>query len=427
LTAERAATEATQHRLGLPEDWTAVILDSNVVEVQSGFACALKHAVEEGVAHLRPFNIGNDGKLRLEKIINIPADLREDYGKFDLEAGDILFNNTNSVELVGKAAIVREPMNCAFSNHISRLRVRNAERLAPAWLALCLRVFWMQGYFRRACNKWIGQAGFAPKRLAEVAIPLTEIEIQHRIVARVEELLAQVKEARALLGEMRRDAERMMDASLAETLIALDAEFSESPSVGDLIAEGYIKVSGGGTPSKSNSEYWTGSIPWVSPKDMKRWRIGDTIDHVSPIALKETSAKLIPPGSVLVVTRGMILAHTWPVAVTTAEVAINQDMKALLPRSGLLSEYLAYVLRARAPEVLQQVETAAHGTRRLTTSTLTAMPVPLPDTVAQEQIVAHLDAVQAEVDRMRETLDEEERLLDRLERSVLERVFRGEL
>ncbi|MDP8972836.1 MAG: hypothetical protein M3N45_06575, partial [Actinomycetota bacterium] len=58
-----------------------------------------------------------------------PADLRNDYGKFELEAGDVLFNNTNSVELVGKSAIVREPMNCAFSNHISRLRVRDTNSL----------------------------------------------------------------------------------------------------------------------------------------------------------------------------------------------------------------------------------------------------------------------------------------------------------
>lgn len=57
---------------------------------------------------------------------------------------------------------------------------------------------------------------------------------------------------------------------------------------------------------------------------------------------------------------------------------------------------------------------------------IAAMPLPLPDLDTQEQIVAHLDAVQSEVDKMNGVLDEEERLLDRLERPILERAFRGE-
>ena len=44
--------------------------------------------------------------------------------------------------------------------------------------------------------------------------------------------------------------------------------------IGDL-----ARIVGGGTPSKKNPSYWRGSIPWVSPKDMKRWEIHDAIDH----------------------------------------------------------------------------------------------------------------------------------------------------
>jgi type I restriction enzyme, S subunit len=80
----------------------------------------------------------------------------------------------------------------------------------------------------------------------------------------------------------------------------------------------------GGTPDKGKSEFWTGgSIPWVSPKDMKVDRIEDSEDHITEAALDESATQLLPVGSVLIVVRGMILAHTLPVAVTTGPVTIN--------------------------------------------------------------------------------------------------------
>lgn len=88
----------------------------------------------------------------------------------------------------------------------------------------------------------------------------------------------------------------------------------------------------GGTPSKNDPEFWDGEIPWVSPKDMKRPVITDSIDHITEAALQRGGQKLLQPPAVLAVVRGMILAHTFPVAEIAAPVTINQDMKALVPR-----------------------------------------------------------------------------------------------
>src|SRR5690606_32589903 len=57
------------------------------------------------------------------------------------------------------------------------------------------------------------------------------------------------------------------------------------------------EVLGGSTPSKADSEFWDGDIPWVSPKDMKRAVISDAQDHVSAKALTRTSLKIVPPQS----------------------------------------------------------------------------------------------------------------------------------
>lgn len=60
---------------------------------------------------------------------------------------------------------------------------------------------------------------------------------------------------------------------------------------------------GGGTPSKDNPEYWTGDIPWVSPKDMKDEIISDAEDHVTPEAVANSSTRLVQSQAVLLVVQ----------------------------------------------------------------------------------------------------------------------------
>jgi type I restriction enzyme, S subunit len=102
------------------------------------------------------------------------------------------------------------------------------------------------------------------------------------------------------------------------------------------------KWKGGGTPSKANLNYWeNGSIPWVSPKDMKSNSIKETEDYITPEAIVESSTNLIPQGSILVVTRSGILRHSVPIAINEVPVSINQDLKALIPSNEFDVGYVA--------------------------------------------------------------------------------------
>ena len=157
---------------------------------------------------------------------------------------------------------------------------------------------------------------------------------------------------------------------------------------------------GGGTPSKSVAEYWNGTMPWVSPKDMKKFRIGDSEDHISETAIEKSSVQLIPEQSLLMVVRGMILARAFPVALTTRAVTINQDMKALLPHDPNTAEYLLVILRALEPTVLNLIERSSHGTCKLLTEVLHKLPVPVPPLAEQRRIVAKIDELLALVDQL---------------------------
>lgn len=145
---------------------------------------------------------------------------------------------------------------------------------------------------------------------------------------------------------------------------------------------------GGGTPSKNNPDFWTGDIPWVSPKDMKVSYISDAEDHINEDAVTFSSTKKIPQNSVLIVVRGMILAHSVPVALTTKIVTINQDMKALIPHGQILSEYLLLCLQGLKSPLLSLVDDSAHGTKCLRTELFEKMNIPLPGVDEQQEIIA---------------------------------------
>ena len=166
-----------------------------------------------------------------------------------------------------------------------------------------------------------------------------------------------------------------------------------------------VEVTGGGTPSKRNPAFWDeGTIPWVSPKDMKVWEIEDSQDHVTEAAIEGSAAKWIEPGAVLVVVRGMILAHTFPAGLLRVRATINQDMKALRPAPEVEPDFLLRLLWGLNSDVLDRVETSSHGTKRLPTDALLGLSFRLPPRPEQRRIVARVDELMALCDRLADGL-----------------------
>ena len=161
-----------------------------------------------------------------------------------------------------------------------------------------------------------------------------------------------------------------------------------------------VRFAGGATPDKGKPEYWDGDIPWVSPKDMKRMRIDDVPNHVSREGLSSSALTLMPAQSVLVVVRGMILAHSFPVAITGAPVTINQDMKALTSGKRVNAEFLLWLLTGIAGIFVSLADESAHGTRKLESEIVARVRVALPSTDEQISIVDFLDRETARIDTL---------------------------
>ncbi|EGO8722530.1 restriction endonuclease subunit S [Escherichia coli] len=160
------------------------------------------------------------------------------------------------------------------------------------------------------------------------------------------------------------------------------------------------EVKGGGTPSKNNSDFWKGNIPWVSPKDMKVNYISKSQLNISKEAVLESSVHLIPENSLIFVVRGMILAHTFPVAITKKEVTINQDMKAI-STNQLNTDFLIYLLKANETRVICLVDRSSHGTCKLVSDKLFNLVLPLPPLEEQFRITERINMLLAYCDRLK--------------------------
>lgn len=158
----------------------------------------------------------------------------------------------------------------------------------------------------------------------------------------------------------------------------------------------------GGTPSKANSAFWRGTIPWVSPKDMKQDVIDDTEDHVSAAAIDSSATSLVPAGTLLCVVRSGILKHSLPLAIAGREVCFNQDLIALIPSDGRLeARFLFWVLRARSAEILATGIKPGVTVQSFHTGFFSHLPIPLPPVEVQKEIVAEIEGYQREIERLK--------------------------
>lgn len=191
------------------------------------------------------------------------------------------------------------------------------------------------------------------KNLKAIEIEVPDLPEQRRIV----DILSRAEG----IVRLRRDAQRKTAELMPGIFLDMFGDPATNPKGWNAAPLGELcDVKGGGTPSKQNPDFWIGEIPWVSPKDMSGVDfIVDAEDHISLNAVKSSATNLIPVGSVLIVTRSGVLKHTIPCAITAREVAINQDIKAFVPRKGMAPHFLLSQIQIRAKEILGLVRVGA--------------------------------------------------------------------
>lgn len=168
-------------------------------DIRTGFACGANPT--NGVLQFRMNNVSRDGSLDFSKTRRVPRDTKK-LQEFMLAPGDILFNITNSTELVGKTAFIQSlPEPTVFSNHFFRLRP-HGEKVDGRYLSLWLQKLFAERVFEGMCRQWVGQATINRDQFLAIEIPLPSVTEQRRLAAILDQAEALRAQRRAAIAQL---------------------------------------------------------------------------------------------------------------------------------------------------------------------------------------------------------------------------------
>jgi type I restriction enzyme, S subunit len=150
-----------------------------------------------------------------------------------------------------------------------------------------------------------------------------------------------------------------------------------------------VKIVGGGTPSRAEPSFWNGVIPWASVKDFNEIELTSTLERITDLGVENSATSVIEPGAVIVPTR-MALGKA---AINTIRLAINQDLKALLPVKRLHNRYLLHFILSVGKELEEKGVGAT--VKGIKLDVLQDILVPLPSFEIQSRIATILDKADA--------------------------------
>jgi type I restriction enzyme, S subunit len=463
-----------------PAGWSVTAIEQVASEVTSGFPSGAHNSEGRGVPHLRPMNIDREGRFDLSEVKYVDGEVPR-----MLRNGDVLFNNTNSPELIGKTTDIAVDIPLAYSNHMTRISLERG--MNPRFVARQLHYLWMSGYFRHRCKNHVNQASFASDPLSKTVPLLVAPECeQSRIVDAIDELLsdldagvkalegirAKLTQYRAavlkaavggkLSAEWRKahphvePASKLLKRILAERRRRWEkaqlkkykdagkepprnwrAKYEEpigpDTTTNQPLPEHWswtclgecFEVHVGATPSRANTSYWRGDIPWIASGEVQFCQILESRERITLQGLENSSTRLNPIGSVILnmIGEGKTRGKAGILQISACN---NQNCAAIwVSQTEVLPEFVYYWLMFR----YEQTRELGSGNNQpaMNKSIVELIPLPLPPLAEQAAIVDLVEDQLSVIDHLESDLEAKLESAAALRQSILKAAFEGKL
>lgn len=382
--------------MSLPETWVQTTVRAVVEDIQPGFAQKPGEKDEGTTSQIRTHNVTPDGKISLEGIKHITASEKE-LARYSLTVGDVVFNNTNSEEWVGKTAVFDREGGYVFSNHMTRLRAHR-DLVCPEYLAGYLHLLWSMGYAKTRAKRWVSQAGIESNTLASFKIPLPTLPEQQHIV----DLLRQAE----TFHHSRISTQETLDTVIREQYMTLFGDVLRNDKKWPVRKISQISelVRGSSPRPQGDPRLFGGPVPRLMVSDLTRdglW-VNATTDSLTEEGAK--SSRPMPAQSVVMAVSGA----PGLTAILNHDACIHDGFVGLRDlNTDLLPEFVAFTLNLLRVKNDQQAVGAVF--RNLTTDQVKSMVIPVPPIEKQRtfrQFLLQWQAIQRDIKKSRHLLGE---------------------
>ena len=248
------------------------------------------------------------------------------------------------------------------------------------------------------------------KELNKIEIPVLSLEEQRKIaetLSKVDKLIA------------------FRDQQLAKLDELVKARFVEMFGKASLLAQNQAKrleeccisISGGNTPSMQHPEYYGGNIPFVKSGDVKGDYIVESTLTLTKTALTETTAKILPKSTLIVVIRSAALLKEFRIGMLMVDAVINQDLKALQVSEDFLPVYLMWAIKMQHQVLLNKVQTML--TSHIRMEDLLNLKIGTPPLSLQNQFAAFVERV----DQQKQTVQQSLEKLELMKKALMQEYF----
>jgi type I restriction enzyme S subunit len=376
----------------LPKAWEVRPL-ADVLQFRNGVNAA-KGAYGTGIRFINVLEVITKTHLEATDIPGRVALGKEAVESYEVTRGDVLFNRTSETqEEVGLASVYDDDEPVVFGGFVIRGRPRPGVDFDATYSGYALRATAVRRQIvargQGAIRANIGQAD-----LRTVLIPYPPIREQRAIAEALSDIDALISSIEHLL-----DKKRLLKLGAMQELLSGRKRLEGFRAAWELKRlEELGTWKGGMTPAMQNPRYWNGgSVPWISSGDVKSALLTKTGFSVTDAAVTEGRTTLLPAKSVVVVTRSGILRKYLPVAMNVIPMAINQDIKALIPAKEHNPRFLLHALVGNGERILARCLKAGTTVESVEFSWLKAFSILMPPPGEQAAIAEVLSDMDAEL------------------------------
>lgn len=284
--------------------------------------------------------------------------------------GDILISLANSLNLVGRVTYVDQDFkNLSFGAFMGVIRP-DRTKINSLYLFYVLQSEKAKNYFKKVANTTTNISNLTFDDIKNFSFPLPSLDEQYKIVSELESYQKIIEGARQIL----------------DSYVPVLPDYTEGICV-TLGDKNFFEIKSGGTPSSNIPSYWNGNINWITLADLPAndyiTEIVNSFRKISEDGLKNSSATLLPEGSIVVSTRATI----GRIGITRLPLATNQGFKNIIVKKKdvILPEFLALILKQK----VKQMEELASGAtfREISKSNFESLEVIIPPMQEQRNAI----------------------------------------